>query len=173
MAVSGQQQTSDVDLHHGLSMKNIQVIDGAVNCVYDIFAATDEEFGLIFPDGQDIAFIDEVYGRGGDDAALNRAFEGVVVASSGQSPGDGNPWSAVLRTRREKAVLSEPARRGGREPRWLPPSIGRGLGQDAASSGPSLPSSISTQLWTVEPCCPHLRRPGQSTSQRARPFATS
>ena len=56
-------------------MNNIQVIDGAVNCVYDIFAATDEEFALIFPDGQDIAFIDEVYGRGGDDPALNRAFE--------------------------------------------------------------------------------------------------
>ena len=56
-------------------MKNIQVIDGAVNCVYDIFAATDEEFALIFPNGQDIAFIDEVYGRGADDAALNSAFE--------------------------------------------------------------------------------------------------
>jgi hypothetical protein len=43
--------------------------------VYDIFAATDEEFALIFSEGQDIAFIDEVYERGGDDAALNRAFE--------------------------------------------------------------------------------------------------
>lgn len=56
-------------------MKNIQVIDGAVNCVYDIFAATDEEFALIFPDGQDIAFIDEVYERVSDDATLNRALE--------------------------------------------------------------------------------------------------
>jgi hypothetical protein len=44
-------------------MKNIQVIDGADNCVYDIFAATDEEFSLIFPTGQDIAFINEVYAR--------------------------------------------------------------------------------------------------------------
>lgn len=41
-------------------MKNIQVIDGAVNCVYDIFQATEEEFNEIFPAGQDIAFIDEV-----------------------------------------------------------------------------------------------------------------
>ena len=41
-------------------MKNIQVIDGAVNCVYDVFAATDEEFALIFPPGQGVAFIDEV-----------------------------------------------------------------------------------------------------------------
>ena len=37
--------------------------------------ATDEEFALIFPDGQDIAFIDEVYERGVDEAALNSAFE--------------------------------------------------------------------------------------------------
>lgn len=45
-------------------MKNIQVIDGADNSVYDIFAATEEEFGLIFPNGQDVAFISEVMARG-------------------------------------------------------------------------------------------------------------
>lgn len=45
-------------------MKNIQVIDGAENSVYDIFAATEEEFALIFPAGQDVAFIDEVLARG-------------------------------------------------------------------------------------------------------------
>jgi len=44
-------------------MKNIQVIDGAENCVYDIFAATDEEFSIIFPPGHDIAFIEEVSSR--------------------------------------------------------------------------------------------------------------
>ena len=49
-------------------MKNIQIIDGAQNCVYDIFSATDEEFALIFPEGTDIAFIDEVYAR--EDAKL-------------------------------------------------------------------------------------------------------
>ena len=54
-------------------MKNIQVIDGADNCVYDIFAATDEEFALVFPDGQDIAFIDEVCSRG-DFIKLDQAF---------------------------------------------------------------------------------------------------
>lgn len=43
---------------------NIQVIDGARNSVYHIFAATDEEFALIFPTGRDIAFIDEVMARG-------------------------------------------------------------------------------------------------------------
>lgn len=56
-------------------MRNIQVIDGALNCVYDIFAATEEEFALIFPSGQDIAFIDEVYSAAADAAALDKAFE--------------------------------------------------------------------------------------------------
>lgn len=55
-------------------MKNIQVIDGARNCVYDIFAATEEEFVLIFPAGQDVAFIDEVLERE-DSKALDAAFK--------------------------------------------------------------------------------------------------
>ena len=54
-------------------MKNIQVIDGAENAVYDIFSATDEEFALIFPAGQDIAFINEVLARG-PKAELDEAF---------------------------------------------------------------------------------------------------
>lgn len=57
-------------------MKNIQVIDGAVNCVYDIFAATDEEFCLIFPPGQDIAFIEEVSAQG-NKQALEAAFKNI------------------------------------------------------------------------------------------------
>ena len=37
-------------------MKNIQIIDGADNCTFSIFQATDEEFSLIFPEPlQDIA----------------------------------------------------------------------------------------------------------------------
>jgi hypothetical protein len=55
-------------------MKNIQIIDGAINCVYDIFAATDEEFVQIFPDETDIAFIDEVMSRH-DDAVIEEAFQ--------------------------------------------------------------------------------------------------
>jgi len=55
-------------------MKNIQVIDGAVNCVYDIFQATEGEFSLIFMAGQDVAFIDEVYERG-DKVALDGVFD--------------------------------------------------------------------------------------------------
>lgn len=41
-------------------MRNIQVIEGAANATYDIFAATDEEFQTIFPPGQDVAFFSEV-----------------------------------------------------------------------------------------------------------------
>ena len=54
-------------------MKNIQVFDGATNSVYDIFAATVEEFALIFPAGQDVALIDEVMARG-PEQALDEAF---------------------------------------------------------------------------------------------------
>lgn len=54
-------------------MKNIQVIDGAENCVYDIFAAMDEEFSLIFPTAQDVAFIGEVYARA-DAVKLDQAL---------------------------------------------------------------------------------------------------
>lgn len=56
------------------TMKDIQVIDGAENCVYDIFSATDDEFTLIFEAGTDVAFIDEVNGRG-DSNLLDAAFD--------------------------------------------------------------------------------------------------
>lgn len=52
-------------------MKNIQVIDGAVNCVYDIFAATDDEFDLIFPEGTNIAFIEDVCARENEEVLAN------------------------------------------------------------------------------------------------------
>ena len=50
-------------------MKNIQVIDGARNCTYEIFAATDEEFGLLFPDDRDVEFISDFIERVGEDQA--------------------------------------------------------------------------------------------------------
>ena len=56
------------------SMKNSQVIDGALNSVYDVFATTDEEFALIFPDDQDVAFIDAVVARG-PERDVDDAFE--------------------------------------------------------------------------------------------------
>ena len=57
-------------------MKNIQIIDGAQNCVYDIFAATEEEYALVFNEGSDIAFIDEVYANG-DKQRLDVAFANI------------------------------------------------------------------------------------------------
>jgi hypothetical protein len=50
-------------------MKNIQVIDGALNCAYDIFAATEEEFALIFRSGADVEFISDFFSRAGEDTA--------------------------------------------------------------------------------------------------------
>lgn len=55
-------------------MKNIQVIDGAANCTYDIFAATDEQFEAIFPDGTNVEFIEDVVERLGADA-VKRVIE--------------------------------------------------------------------------------------------------
>ena len=46
-------------------MKNIQVIDGADNCAYRIFAAEDDEFADIFPGERDIEFADNVGGGSG------------------------------------------------------------------------------------------------------------
>lgn len=50
-------------------MKNIQVIDRANNCTYSIFGATKKEFELIFPDAQDIEFIEDFIERVGDSVA--------------------------------------------------------------------------------------------------------
>lgn len=55
-------------------MKNIQIIDGADNAVFDIFSATEEEFALIFAENQDVAFIKEVMARGPENE-LNEAFK--------------------------------------------------------------------------------------------------
>ena len=42
-------------------MKNIQVIDGALNCTFSIFQATEEEFALLFPDPrQDIQYAEDL-----------------------------------------------------------------------------------------------------------------
>jgi hypothetical protein len=54
-------------------VKNIQVIDAARNAVFDVFAATEDEFALIFPPDQDVVFIDEVCARA-DAAQLQTAL---------------------------------------------------------------------------------------------------
>lgn len=51
-----------------ITMKNIQVIDGAANCTYSIYSVTDEEFVILFPNpGQDIEFIEDAIERVGDE----------------------------------------------------------------------------------------------------------
>ena len=47
--------------------KNIQIIDGAANCTYSLFQATETEFGIIFPEkGQDVEFIEDLVERVGE-----------------------------------------------------------------------------------------------------------
>ncbi len=42
-------------------MKNIQIIDGAVNCTFSIFQASDDEFALLFPEpAQEIQFAEDL-----------------------------------------------------------------------------------------------------------------
>jgi len=58
-------------------MKYIQVIDGARNCVYDVFAASDDDHLLLFRNGQDIAFAEDFEARPDIDqvsAALERLW---------------------------------------------------------------------------------------------------
>jgi hypothetical protein len=48
-------------------MRNILVVDGALNATFSVFQATEAEFDGIFPaPGQDIAFIEEVIAALGD-----------------------------------------------------------------------------------------------------------
>ena len=47
------------------NMMNIQVIDGASNCTYDIFQIDSEDFKVLFPgEGQDIEFSEDLDDRG-------------------------------------------------------------------------------------------------------------
>ena len=51
-------------------MKNIQIIDGADNCTYSLFAATDAEFAAIFPNGNDIEFAEDFFDRVGEEVGI-------------------------------------------------------------------------------------------------------
>ncbi|WP_217573956.1 hypothetical protein [Mesorhizobium sp. GbtcB19] len=50
-------------------MKNIQIIDGALNATFSIFQATEEEFAAIFPNGQDMELAEDLFERLGDEEA--------------------------------------------------------------------------------------------------------
>lgn len=50
-------------------MKNVQVIDGADNCAYNVYAISDDDYDLMFPNGQDIEFIEDFWKRLGQKKA--------------------------------------------------------------------------------------------------------
>lgn len=52
-------------------MKNIQVIDGAVNATFSVFQAKEDEFLAIFPDGRDMELAEDLFERLGDQAAAS------------------------------------------------------------------------------------------------------
>jgi hypothetical protein len=59
-------------------MKNVQVIDGAVNAAYCIYGLSERDFSLLFPSGQDIEFIDDFVrrvGRTRADAVMRRLWK--------------------------------------------------------------------------------------------------
>ena len=58
-------------------VKNIQVIDGAMNYTFSIFQATDEEFVLFFPEpGQEIQFAEDLHlPRQARDRSFSRSSE--------------------------------------------------------------------------------------------------
>lgn len=56
-------------------MKNIQIIDGALNCTYSIFAVNDVEFEMLFPNGTDIEFNDDLFKRLGEAEAAKLLAE--------------------------------------------------------------------------------------------------
>ncbi|GAB3339302.1 hypothetical protein [Marilutibacter aestuarii] len=53
-------------------MPNIQVIDGADNCTYDVFAISVDGFREIFPgETQDVEFVDDFVARVGEQHATS------------------------------------------------------------------------------------------------------
>jgi hypothetical protein len=50
-------------------MKNIQIIEDALNATFSVFQATDEEFEAIFPGERDIEFIEDFTDRVGEQEA--------------------------------------------------------------------------------------------------------
>jgi hypothetical protein len=61
-------------------MKNIQIIDSAVNATFSVFQATEEEYAAIFPDGRDMELAEDLIERLGDNEA------GRVLASLWHRP---------------------------------------------------------------------------------------
>src|SRR5262245_61929811 len=51
-------------------LKNVQIIDGALNATFSVFQATEEELAAIFPaEGQDMELIEDFVERVGEERA--------------------------------------------------------------------------------------------------------
>jgi hypothetical protein len=63
-------------------MKNILVIDDGINCTYDIFEASNDDFLKIFPaEGQDIEFVEDFFKREGKKKAgiiMDRVYSTIL-----------------------------------------------------------------------------------------------
>ena len=68
-------------------MKNILIVDEAVNATFSVFQATDTEFTTLFPNGEEIEVIEDVIDRAGDavaDEILARVWERPILKSEAQ-----------------------------------------------------------------------------------------
>jgi hypothetical protein len=65
-------------------MKNIQVIDGARNCVYDIFQVDDDDFAQLFGRDTDIAFAEDFEGRDDLGPVFERIWRGRIPKAQTQ-----------------------------------------------------------------------------------------
>lgn len=72
-------------------MKNIMVIDGAENGVYDVFAVLDEDFALIFPGNTDVAFVEDIERRPEAEAV----FEALGRRGTTESASE-RPWAFTV-----------------------------------------------------------------------------
>jgi hypothetical protein len=65
-------------------MKNILMIDGAMNATFSVFQATDDEFATLFPNGQEMDVIEDVIARTGADVSeriFNRIWQRPILKS--------------------------------------------------------------------------------------------
>ncbi|HQS98416.1 MAG: hypothetical protein B7Y31_01855 [Novosphingobium sp. 16-62-11] len=68
-------------------MKNILIVDGAMNATFSVFQATDEEFATLFPNGEEIDLVEDVIERTGQAVAetiFARVWERPVLKSEAQ-----------------------------------------------------------------------------------------
>ncbi|WP_342249398.1 hypothetical protein [Sphingomonas sp. OTU376] len=68
-------------------MKNILTVDSALNATFSVFQATDEEFAILFPNGEEIEVIEDVIGRVGEAVAeeiFSRIWERPILKREAQ-----------------------------------------------------------------------------------------